>query len=224
LIAVIQEVPRVEEGTSLSVLNLSTTIVPGMAVLFVFLAAQTAAKGIFEERRAGSLRRLLAAPLRRWEVLAGKMLPILILIAIQIGFIFAAGALILPVLGLGRLGAGSNVLAWLIASLVIALCSACLGILIASIAKSEGQITGLSNAILWIAGFLGGAIIPAFFLQSIPMLNILSRFVPHYWATSAYYDILARGKGLVEVMPSLAVLLIFSAGFFILGVRRFRFE
>jgi ABC-2 type transport system permease protein len=162
--------------------------------------------------------------LSRWELLAGKMLPILILTLIQIGFIFAAGAVILPLLGFGRLGIGNDPLAWAVTSFTIALCSTCLGILIASVAKSEAQITGLSNALLWVAGFLGGALIPAFILQTIPILSLLSRLVPHYWATTAYYDILARGKGLVEVLPSLGALLLFSMAFFFLGTRRFRFE
>ena len=77
---------------------------------------------------------------------------------------------------------------------------------------------------LWIAGFLGGAIIPAFILQQISVLNIISRLMPHFWATSAYYDLLARGRGLVDVLPNIGVLLLFSAVFFFIGLRRFRYE
>ncbi len=224
LVAIVQTTPKSEAKLVLPKFDLSQTIVPGMAVLFVFLAAQTVARAIFEERKSGSLRRLVAAPLSRWQILAGKMLPILILTLVQIGIIFGAGSLILPAVGFGTLGIGKDPLAWLVTSIMMAVCATSLGIFIASLAKTEAQVTGLSNALLWIAGLLGGALVPVFIIQSIPTLNILTRFVPHYWATTAYYDILARGKNLIDVLPSLGVLLLFSVVFFIIGTRRFRFE
>lgn len=204
--------------------DLNATVVPGMTVLFVFLAAATVAKGIHEERKNGSLRRLLSAPLTKTEILLGKMLPIYILTLIQIMFIFAAGWLLLPLLGFGRLSIGNDPLGWVIASLVIALCATSLGIFIAGVARTEGQITGLGNVLLWIAGFLGGAIVPAVFLESIPPVKLLMRFIPHYWANQAYYDLLARGKGLVDILPALGFLLLFSLLFFVIGLRNFRFE
>jgi ABC-2 type transport system permease protein len=99
-----------------------------------------------------------------------------------------------------------------------------MGIMISAIARTEGQISGLSNALLWVAGFLGGALIPSFLIQQIPVLAVLSRLVPHSWATQAFYDLIARGLGLVDVLPSLGMLLLFSAVFFFIGVRRFKFE
>lgn len=204
--------------------DLSQTTVPGFAVLFVFLAASTVAHGVFEERKAGTLRRLLSSPLTRSTILAGKMVPIFLLTLVQIIFIFLAGALLLPLIGFGKFTIGSDPVAWAVTSILIALCSTCLGILIASIATSEGQVGGISNALLWVAGILGGAIFPTFLIQQMPVLNVLSRMVPQSWATSAYYDILTRGKGLPDIWLDLAVLLAFSAVFFLVGVRRFKFE
>lgn len=224
LVAVRQVNPAQEEAQAAVQFNLGDTIVPGITVLFVFLAAQSMARSIHEERKNGSLRRLLSAPLRRWELLLGKMLPIWILTVVQIVFIFLVGMLLLPVLGIGKLGVGRDPFALVLVSLVMALCSTSLGILIAGLARTEGQISGLSNAILWVAGFLGGALIPVVLLQSIPVMNVVSRFVPHSWATSAYYDLLSRGKGLLEVLPNIGMLLVFTAVFFYIGVRRFRFE
>ena len=224
LIQVVQGLPQEPKEGELEQADLTQSMVPGITVLFVFLAAQTVARSIYEEKQAGSLRRLLAAPVRGWELMAGKLLPILILTLIQIVFIFAVGALLLPVLGIGRLGIGNDPLAWAVTSILMALCSTSLGILIAAIAKTEGQISGVSNVVLWVAGFLGGTLIPAFLLQQIPVLNFLSKLTPHFWASSAYYDILARGKGLADILPNLGILLGFAAVFFIIGQRRFRFE
>jgi ABC-2 type transport system permease protein len=224
LVAVTSSTLTLEEENEEEAFNLSTSVVPGMTVLFVFLAASTVARGIYEERKNGSLRRLMSAPLQRSQLLLGKMLPIWLLTLVQIVVIFLVGAFALPILGAGRLGVGSSPLAWAVASLVIALCSTSLGIFISAIARSEGQISGLSNALLWVAGFLGGALLPSFMIEQIPMLNVLSRLVPQSWATRAYYDILARGSGLVDILPSLGMLLIFSAVFFFIGVKRFKFE
>lgn len=223
LISVDEQVPSMEEDTG-SGFNLSASSVPGMAVLFVFLSAASVARNIYEERKIGSLRRLLSAPLTRSELLLGKMLPIWLLTLVQIMVIFAFGALILPLLGMGTLSVGKSPIAWALASMLIALCSTSLGIMISSLAKSEGQINGLSNALLWVAGFLGGALIPSFLIQQMPTLNILARMVPQSWATRAYYDVIARGAGVLDILPSLGMLLVFSAIFFFIGIRRFRFE
>jgi len=224
LVAIVEEIPQAAETEEQSGFDFAASIIPGVVVLFVFLSAATVARAIYEERKTGSLRRLLAAPLTRSEMMLGKMTPIWLLTMVQIVVIFAVGAFVLPALGLGRLGIGQDPFAWAVTSVIIALCSTCLGIMISAIARTEGQISGLSNALLWIAGFLGGALIPAFLLQQTPVLAALSRLVPQYWATTAYYDILARGASLADVLPNLGMLLIFSAVFFFIGVRRFKFE
>lgn len=203
--------------------NYSQILVPGFTVLFVFLSATAVARAVFTEKKAGCLRRLAAAPLGRSEMLAGKMLPVVILTLIQIGFIFLAGALLFPILGFGQVTIDSNnLLAWLVASLVISFCAASMGILLVGLAHTEGQITGLGNALLWIAGMLGGALLPISMFP--PFLQGVARIVPHYWATEAYNDILVRGKSLVDILPGLGALLLFSAAFFFIGQRRFRYE
>jgi len=90
----------------------AASIIPGVVVLFVFLSAATVARAIYEERKTGSLRRLLAAPLTRSEMMLGKMTPIWLLTMVQIVVIFAVGAFVLPALGLGRLGIGQDPFAW----------------------------------------------------------------------------------------------------------------
>jgi len=224
LVNIVEEIPKAVAVKEQAGFDFAASVVPGMVVLFVFLSASVVARAIYEERKAGSLRRLLAAPLTRSELMLGKMTPIFLLTLVQIVVIFAVGAFILPLLGIGRLGIGEDPFAWAVSSIVIALCSTCLGIMIAAIARTEAQISGLSNALLWVAGFLGGALVPAFMIQQIPVLAVLSRLVPQSWANATYNAILARGASLAEVLPNLGVLLVFSAVFFFIGVRRFKFE
>mgnify|MGYP000116718461 CR=1 FL=1 len=68
-----------------------------------------------------------------------------------------------------------------------------LGILIAAIAQTEGQVGGISTLILWVAGLVGGAFIPAFVLGD--FLNTIGKVVPQYWALQAYNNLMIRGQG-----------------------------
>ena len=223
LVAVVERTPLITEEKSMD-LDLSASFVPGICVLFVFLSSTSVARSLFDERKSGTLRRLMSAPLSRAALMAGKMVPVFLLTLIQIIVIFTVGAFLLPVMGFGRLAVGNDPLAWAITSILIALCSTCLGVLISTLAKTEGQVSGISNALLWIAGFLGGAIFPAVFLQQIPVMNVLMKLVPQSWAITAYYDVLTRGKGLPDIWLNLVVLVGFSIVFFVIGVRRFKFE
>ena len=223
LVAINERPPDVVEEET-PVIDLSYTFVPGICVLFVFLSSTAVARSLFDERKSGTLRRLMSAPLNRATLLAGKMVPVFLLTLIQIIVIFATGALLLPLLGWVRLPIGENPFAWAVTSMLIALCSTCLGVMISTLARTEGQVSGISNALLWVAGFLGGAIFPAVFLQQIPLMNIVMKLVPQSWAITAYYDVLTRGKGLVDIWPNLLIILGFSVAFFAIGVRRFKFE
>jgi ABC-type Na+ efflux pump permease subunit len=74
LIVVKQTVPA-QQGQSEATPDLGQAVLSGVTVLFVFLTAQTAARSIYEEKKVGSFRRLMAAPLSRPALLTGKLCP-----------------------------------------------------------------------------------------------------------------------------------------------------
>jgi ABC-2 type transport system permease protein len=221
LINILQSVPQQEAGQE-STPDLSQSAVPGFTVLFVFLAAQTTAHSIYEEKKIGSFRRLVAAPISKFELLIGKILPNFITGLVQIVVIFAFGSLGMRLLGLTPLPIEKAPLGTILIAVVLALCSSAFGIAIAAIAHTENQISGLSTLLLWGMGLLGGSLVPLFvlerFLGSIPMI------VPHYWANRALDDLLIRGLGMADVALDVGVLLGFSLLFFAIGLWRFDFE
>lgn len=223
LVAVRQETPRSltenREEQSFGEVQIG---VPGMTVLFVFLTAQATAQSIYQEKRTGSFRRLLAAPIGKASLLAGKMLPTLLISLVQVAVIFATARFIFPLLGLDALQFGESPLALALLVLVVALCSTGLGILIAAVARTEAQIGGVAAVILWVMAFIGGSLMPLFLFN--PFLASLGRLTPHGWANVAFYDLLVRGRGLADVGPALLVLLGFTALFFLVGLWRFDFE
>ncbi|MBN1660965.1 MAG: ABC transporter permease [Anaerolineae bacterium] len=202
--------------------NPTDVSVPGFMVLFVFLAAGSTAMAIYSEKKLGSYRRLLVAPLGRGELLVGKMIPNLVLILVQIAVILVAARFLLPLGGLSPLSLGRSPLALIVLSVMVALCATGLGVLLAAIARTESQISGIGTVALWVMGAVSGAFIPRFFLGD--LLGAVGRFVPHYWAAGAYVDLFVRNQGLAGIMPELAVLAGFTLLFFGVGLSKFRFE
>lgn len=195
--------------------------VPGFAVLFIFLTAQTTAQSIYQEKKVGSLRRLLAAPISKATVLIGKMTPNFITGLAQTVVLFGAGALLSPLLGFGRMSLGNDPLALVAVCLLVLLCSTSLGVLIAAIARTEGQISGLSQLVLWAFGFAGVLLNQ---LPSTSLLRQVCQLIPHYWANVAFQDLFVRGQGLAEITSSLLALLGFTVGFLGVGLWRFKFD
>jgi ABC-2 type transport system permease protein len=223
LVAVRERIPTPEKGEEQEEMPSANLLaVPGYAVLFVFLTAQATAHSIYEEKKVGSFRRLLAAPISKASLLAGKMLPNFLTALIQTAVIFAFGAFGLPLLGLTSVSLGRDPLALALVVVLMALCSSALGLVIAAIARTENQIGGLSQVMLWVMAIVGGSIVPAFILEM--FLGPLPSIVPHYWANRALDNVMIRGLTLSGVTTEMAALLGFSVLFFAIGLWRFEFE
>ena len=190
--------------------------------MFAFLTAQATASSIFDEKRAGTFRRLLAAPLGKWELLIGKMLPNFVIAILQMVVIVAASLVLLPLVGQDAPSLGNSPLGLILVTILVALCSASLGILLGALCRTESQVGGVSSVVLWVAGMVGGAFIPAFVLGD--FLNTIGKVVPHYWALQAYNDLMIRGQGLADILPELGILAGLTAVFFVIGLRRLKFD
>jgi ABC-2 type transport system permease protein len=222
LVTVTQEQPASlgrEEPIEISGVQIG---VPGFAVLFIFLTAQITARSIYDEKKTGSFRRLLAAPLGKRSILIGKLIPNFVVVLLQAVFLFAAGMFVLPLMGLDALRLGNDPVALVLLVLATAMCCTCLGILIAAIARTEAQIGGVAGLLLWVLAFLGGSFIPLFLIND--SMATLGQVTPHFWAVTGFYDLLTRGQGLASIIDSLVALLGFSALFFVVGTWRFEFD
>jgi ABC-2 type transport system permease protein len=221
LITVEEKLPE-ELGREENELSFAEAAVPAMTVLFVFLTAQTTAHSIFDEKKIGSFRRLLAAPMNKLSLMIGKLTPNFLLVILQVGVIFFAATVIFPLVGMDKMNLGNDIVALVLLILATALCSTALGALIISIARTEAQITGISTAALWVLAFLGGAIVPLFLVSD--TLAAIGSVTPQYWAVTGFYDLLVRGQGMAEVTDSLLALLGFSVVFLAIALWRFDFD
>jgi ABC-2 type transport system permease protein len=191
--------------------------VPGNAVLFGFFIALTAAMSFATERRTGTWRRLLAAPVPRWQALLATLVPYFVIGCAQLAFLFGIGAL-----GFGMQVAGS-LAALVVLSLAVVLCAVSLGLAFAAFTTSEKGLAGIGSVVLLVMALLGGCMYPRLIMPA--AMRSLGNAVPHSWALDGYYDVLVReGTSIADIAPSIIALLAFAVGFASLGLWRFRFE
>jgi ABC-2 type transport system permease protein len=190
--------------------------VPGYTVFGIFWIVSLIAHSMHDERRQGTFRRLLVAPLGRGTMLVGKLVPYFLINLVQAVVMLGAASLLFG-LDLGGSPAGLAVIV-----VAAAVAASGLGVLVSGLARSEAQIGGLTTMLLLTMSAVGGCFVPRVvmpdWLQSVGLAS------PHAWALDGLQDILMRGYGLAEVLPRAGVLLGFGALFFVLGMWRFRFE
>ncbi len=190
--------------------------VPGYTIYGLFWIVSLLAGSVLREKREGTFRRLLAAPMGRAVMLIGKLLPYYIINLIQLTLMLGASSLLFG-MGLGRSPAGLVVV-----SLAAAAAATGLGVLVAALARTEAQVGSLTVLLLLSLSALGGCFVPRFVMPE--WLQRIGLVTPHAWALDAYQDLFVRGYGLMDVLPKAGVLLAFAALFFGVGVWRFRFE
>ena len=188
--------------------------VPGYTVFGVFFIVLPLAAGFMRERHDGTFQRILAAPISKWTLLVGKLLPYYMVNLVQIGLMFVVGALVFD-MHFGSLYGLVPV------SLALAACANGLGLMVAALGKTEAQIGALGVFFAVVLSALGGIMVPTFVMPQI--MRTLSRITPHAWALSGYHDVMLRGLGFGEVWQETAILLGFAALFFLIALWRFRF-
>ncbi|HWM86856.1 MAG TPA: ABC transporter permease [Kofleriaceae bacterium] len=191
--------------------------VPGNAVLFGFFLALTVGISFIEERKSGTFRRLLAAPVRRGSLLVAKLVPFYLIGLAQMVFLFGIGALAFG------MKIGGSVVALVLLTAMVVFAAVSLGLFIASFSGTERQVGAIGSVCLLVMGLLGGGMVPRPIMPE--TMKAIGLFTPHAWALEGYYDILVRdGTGIGDVLHEILVVAGFGVGFALIGVLRFRFE
>lgn len=173
---------------------------------FVFLLAGVA---FLRERTTGTLERLMATPIRRYEVVAGYLAGFGVFTLLQAALIawFSIG-----VLGLYMEG---SIWLVLLINLLLTLTALTLGTLLSTFAGSEFQIIQFIPLVIVPQVFFSGL----FNLEAMqPWLQKLSYVMPLYYGADAMRGIMLRGAGLSDIQLDVYVLLGFSLLFALLNV------
>jgi len=185
-------------AASMKQLSWQTYFSASMAIMFLFLAAQVGITSLFEERRTGTLARMLAGPVSPESVLLGKAIGGLVT-----GVVAMA---VLAVATTAALGAdwGAPVGVTLV---VLAAVTSAIGVatLVASFAKTAETAGAAASAVAITLAIFGGSFTPA--AQAPEAMATLSLVTPHAWFLRGLASLHGSGAQLTDVLPSVAVLL-----------------
>ena len=191
--------------------------VPGTMVMFTLLVMLTSGTVLLViERREGLLRRLAATPLTRGSVVLGKWGGKLTLGLVQIAFALLAGQLLF------KHDWGPRLPMVLLVMLTYAALVAALGVLLGSLAKTEGQAIGLGVLAANVLAGLGGCWWP---IEITPLwMQRLALALPTGMAMDSLHRLVSFGRPAASALPhllALAALALVAGG---LATRFFRYE
>ena len=181
----------------------TTYFAAGMAVFFLFFTVSFGVVGLLEEERDGTLARLLAAPIGRTSVVAGKALLSFVLGVISMTVLIVATQLLMG----ANWGAPLGVLV-----LVVAGVFAAVGIMgvVAAVARTPDGAGNLGGIIAVTLGLLGGVFFPVG--QGDDFLSRLSYLTPHAWFMRGLGD-LAGGAEWTAALPAAGAIMVFALVF-----------
>ena len=193
-------------------LDAKTYVSAGMAVFFLFFTVQFGVTSLLDERKEGTLARLLAAPVRRGSIIAGKALTSFLLGIISMTVLILATSVFLGSHWGNPAGVAILVVAGVTAATSVVL-------LVATLAKTSDQAGNWQTVIALVLGMLGGTFFPL--SQAGGFFARASLITPHAWFLRGLGE-LASGAGPVAVLPAAGAMLVFAAVVGGVGLLRLR--
>ncbi|MFN8444126.1 MAG: ABC transporter permease [Caldilineaceae bacterium] len=201
-----QPLDRIQEGNVFAIII--SQIGASQAVFFSLFTGVFGLLAIYEERKQGTLQRLLVSPTPRHQILLGLLLGNLIVIVAQLLLLLTALTLIASLVGgTPTFIWGTNLAAILVVVLGLALCVSGVGVLLVGLARSPEQVRLIAPMLNIGMGVLGGA-----FGLNLPASA--ARFSLIYWGVDAFGK-LARGQS--DIQPNLLFLFGLGMVLFLVG-------
>lgn len=180
-------------------LDQKTYLAAGMSMFFLFFTVSFGVSGLLEERRLGTMDRMLTAPIDPRSILAGKGITSFVLGVTSMSILVIATTLLLGAEWGDPLG---------VALLVVAAVLAAMGILsiVAAFAKTSDQAGSFQAIVSIVLAFVGGA-----FFSVAEASGVLARaalFTPHAWFLRGLGDL--QGGQLSAIWPAVGALLAFG--------------
>jgi ABC-2 type transport system permease protein len=191
-------------------------LIPGLIAMLMMLAAVVATSlSLVREKERRTLDQIRVSPVHPLELIAGKMLPYVIVGVATMGLILLLGRL-----AFGVVVAGSW---WLLgaATLLFLFGALAMGLMISSLTDSQQLAFQLATILTLLPSFLlSGLIFP---IKSMPVFHqyISALFLPRHFVT-ALRGIMLRDAALADLWPSLAAMLVLGLAFNLVALARTR--
>ena len=199
----VQAVPNTLAGTLL------VTFGSAQALFFALFTGINGVLSMYDERRDGTLGRILVSPTPRWVVLGGKLVGTFVSVLAQLVI------LMLALTAVGSLLEGRPSFIWgndvgmlVLVLMAVSLAVSGLGVFLAGLLKDMEQAVTIRQVLTMALGVLGGT-----FGFQLP--RSVAQFSLVYWGRDAF-DLLAAGHG--EIWLNLLVLFVEGAVLFGIGL------
>ena len=178
---------------------------PGVITMFVLFAVTLSARAIVEERKIGTLERLLTTRLSVSQLFTGKFLA-----SVSRGFVQTLILLVLAYI-VFQIFTPLSFIQSLVIAVVFAAAASALGLVIASVARSEDGATWFAVFFTMAMVMLGGTF---FQIPEDSVLYSFSRISLNTYANDAFNTIIAQGGSLADLGLELGIL----AGIIVVGL------
>lgn len=179
-------------------------LVPGLIVLLIsVMTVQQTANTLVSEKEQGTFEQLVVSPIRRIELMIGKVMPWAVMAALNVITVSAIGLLVFQIPFRG------SVVLFAVSSFLFVLCVLGLGLVISARASS----TEVANQLAMIISFL-----PAFMLSGFvfplanipPVLQGISYLFPSRYMTVISRTVFLKGGGWDVLWPQIAALAVYA--------------
>jgi ABC-2 type transport system permease protein len=177
------------------VLDVTSRLMAGMAIMFVFFTVAFGVTTLLEEKENGTLARLLAAPIPRDAILGAKALVSYLLGVLATMILFITATVLM----------GAEWGSWLgVVALVLTACLTAVALMaiVAGLAKRAEGAGAVQSIIAVGLALLGGSWFP---VSGEGVLGSLARMTPHFWFLEGLED-LAGASSWTVVWPSVVAL------------------
>lgn len=190
--------------------------VPGViTILLMLITAMMTSISIAREKELGTMEILLVSPMRPIQIIAGKVVPYVVL-----AFVNAVSILLLSYFVLGMPVKGNLVLL-LAESLLFIIMALALGIFISTVSKSQQMAMMLSMFALMLPTILlSGFIFP---IENMPVaLQVFSYIMPPRWFIIIVKSIMIKGLGIQYIWKETLIIAGMALFFIALSVKKFK--
>ncbi|HVC05645.1 MAG TPA: ABC transporter permease [Candidatus Acidoferrales bacterium] len=197
--------------------NLTTAwiMIPGLnGLILLFIGTLITSLGIVRERQTGTIEQLAVMPFRPWDVIFGKIIPYLLLAALDLVAIVVIGMVLFGVPFVG------NVATFAVGALLFLLVTLGMGVLVSTVSQNQGQAIQLAIMFVVPQILLSGLIFPVSSMAS--GVQWIAYVLPLKYFIDISRGVMLKATPLAALWAPLVVLAAMAVIVLGLAVLRFR--
>lgn len=179
-------------------------LLPGLiAIIMMNITIVQTAMSVVREKEYGTIEQLIASPVRRYELMIGKIAPYLVIATIDI--------ILISLVGLYWFGVPfrGSVVVMAVASALFVFGSLGLGLIISTVSSSLQTANQIAMFVSFLPGFmLSGFVFP---IRNMPRaLQLLTYLVPARYYLTILRGVFLKGTGVHVLWPNIVALMVYS--------------